>query len=338
MKAESSVRRLRGSILKSVSRSFYLSVRLLPSRLREPVSLAYLLARATDTIADTTEISAVIRAETLTTLSNAIQGKVPPDAVVDLAASFAASQKNPDERALIQSLLRCLEWLEQLDPADRTDVRFVLENITRAQALDLQRFANTGEVRALASAADLDEYTYLVAGCVGEFWTKLGFRHIRKFAKLNENEMLELGKHYGMGLQLINILRDAGSDLRQGRCYFPEEELSAVRMSPAEIVREPDRLQPIYRKWREKAEAGLEAGLEYSQAVRNRRVRAATVLPALIGARTLALLRDAGATALNRKIKVPRKEVRSMIRSVVMTLASRKTIDAIFERAKLYKK
>src|SRR5712692_733385 len=74
LKAEFSVRRLRGSILRSVSRSFYLSMQLLPRRLREPVSLAYLLARGTDTVADTTEISPAIRAEKLQTLARAIQG------------------------------------------------------------------------------------------------------------------------------------------------------------------------------------------------------------------------------------------------------------------------
>jgi farnesyl-diphosphate farnesyltransferase len=135
-------------------------------------------------------------------------------------------------------------------------------------------------------------------------------------------------------LQLVNILRDAGSDLHNGRCYFPEEELAAIRMTPAEIFREPDRFQPIYRKWTEKAEEGIRGGMRYALAIRSRRVRGATVLPALIGARTLALLREAGATALHRKIKVPRKEVRSMISSLAFTLAARTEIDAMYQRYK----
>jgi len=39
-------------VLKRVSRSFYLSLRVLPKKMRKPVGLAYLLARAADTIAD----------------------------------------------------------------------------------------------------------------------------------------------------------------------------------------------------------------------------------------------------------------------------------------------
>jgi farnesyl-diphosphate farnesyltransferase len=116
-----------------------------------------------------------------------------------------------------------------------------------------------------------------------------------------------------MGLQLVNILRDAGADLRSGRCYFPEEELISTRLTPAQVLSEPERFQPVYQNWAGKAERGLESGMQYSCAIGNRRVRAATVLPALIGARTLALLRDAGATALDQQVKVPRKEVRVMI-------------------------
>jgi farnesyl-diphosphate farnesyltransferase len=75
--------------------------------------------------------------------------------------------------------------------------------------------------------------------------------------------------------------------------------------------------------------------MQYSRAIRNRRVRAATVLPALIGARTLTLLRKAGANALHQTIKVPRREVRGMILSLAIHLASHAKIDAIFERVKL---
>jgi farnesyl-diphosphate farnesyltransferase len=75
--------------------------------------------------------------------------------------------------------------------------------------------------------------------------------------------------------------------------------------------------------------------MQYSRAIQNRRLRAATVLPAVIGARTLALLRDAGKTALQRNVKVRRGEVRRMIVSLAVTFAARKPIDAMFERAKL---
>src|SRR5260370_38568721 len=81
--------RLRMAILRSVSRSFYLSIRFLPVRLRQPVALAYLLARTTDTVADTARISGTFRREPLQTLSTAIQARASQGPVVDLVASFA---------------------------------------------------------------------------------------------------------------------------------------------------------------------------------------------------------------------------------------------------------
>lgn len=337
-------RQLQTTILGSVSRSFYLSIRFLPPQLREPIARAYLLARTTDTVADTARIPGTVRTEALKMLADGVQGKASREAVINQLASFVPLQENATERALLGSLPDCLEWLEQTERADRDDIRSVLERITHGQMLDLHRFDppmdgfavanNPAQVRALQTAADLDEYTYLVAGCVGEFWTRLCFRHLSDFASLNQDEMLTLGRRYGMGLQLINVLRDAGNDLRAGRCYFPEEELAAVGLNPARILAEADRFQAIYERWMEKAQDGLECGMQYSRAIRNRRVRAATALPALIGARTLALLRKAGPRTLHQTIKVPRREVRGMILSLAIHLASGEKIDAIFNRSK----
>jgi len=326
---------LDAELLRSVSRSFYLSIRFLPLQLREPIAVAYLLARTTDTVADTSPISGNVRTETLKLLSNGIQGTSSRDVVADLISSFISLQENASERQLLESLPDCLTRLERMEHADRNDIRVVLEKIVRGQMLDLERFNNTQEIQSLSTAAELEEYTYLVAGCVGEFWTRLCFRHVHQFTGSTEDEMLALGKCYGMALQLINVLRDAGADLRAGRCYFPEHELRVMDLAPSQILSEPERFQPVYRIWIEKANAGLTSGMEYSHAIKNRRVRSATVLPALIGARTLSLLKEAGPAALQRTVKVPRSEVRGMILSLGLTFASPKRINAIFDRAKL---
>lgn len=320
-------------LLRSVSRSFYLSIRFLPGQLREPIALAYLLARTTDTVADTTQISRGIRIETLKLVSDAIQGATSRD--VAAIGAFISLQENASERWLLEALPDSLIALDRMQHADRNDIRAVLDKITQGQMLDLKRFDKPGEVRPLGVSADLDEYTYLVAGCVGEFWTRLCFRHLPDFASRTEDEMLVLARHYGMALQLINVLRDAGSDLRAGRCYFPESELNAAHLTASEILSEPTQFQPIYRSWLEKAKKGLRAGMEYSHAIRNRRVRAATVLPALIGARTLALLQTAGPGALEHAVKVPRSEVRAIVLSLVLTMVSRRQMDAMFDRANL---
>ena len=214
------------AILKSVSRSFYLTIKFLPHPLREPVSLAYLLARATDTIADSATIPAAIRLTTLQAFARIIAGEMDFDAIAEPLRAFAKQQSDPPERALIENLRECINRLEQLEPADRDDIRAVLKTITAGQELDLRRFGDPASVSSLQTAAELDEYTYLVAGCVGEFWTKLGFRKSPPFASRPPNEMISLGVAYGKGLQLINVLRDRGADRQVGRSYLPAQELA----------------------------------------------------------------------------------------------------------------
>src|SRR3954470_7295958 len=79
---------LRGPLLRSVSRSFYLSLRFLPKALRDPLSLAYLLARATDTIADTAGTPVALRTEALGTLAAMIQGDESTEKNARLRESF----------------------------------------------------------------------------------------------------------------------------------------------------------------------------------------------------------------------------------------------------------
>jgi farnesyl-diphosphate farnesyltransferase len=323
---------LTGSVLRSVSRSFYLSIRLLPRRLREPVGLAYLLARATDTLADSSSVPVPIRKENLRILSSAIQNGSSDDSIAEVQRSFAPLQNNESERSLILLLRQCLDRLAQVDQSDRAQIRIVLAKITTAQMLDLERFTDPSKIHALGSAAELQEYTYLIAGCVGEFWTELCTRHVRSFSERSTADMRELGKSYGMGLQLINILRDAQSDLRVGRCYFPADELAGAGLLPTDLVGHPIAVKPIFEKWLSQAENGLKAGMEYVAAIGERRVRTATALPALIGARTIALLRSAGPVALQQKIKVPRQEVRAMLGGVVITLGSRRALADMFQK------
>ena len=317
------------TLLRPVSRSFYISIRVLPRTLREPMALAYLLARTTDTIADSGAIDVDLRIGMLQALADTIQGDANGIAA-ELKQTFAPLQKNEAERNLIESVELSLRGLARLTAQDRTDVRVLLKTITRGQLLDLTRWRSG--LAALANAEELREYAYLVAGCVGEFWTRLCFRKLLPFANGPEPEMLELGRQYGCGLQLVNILRDAGNDLREGRCYFPEDQLRAAGLTVDDLQQQPAAFHPIYQSWINEAGAGLNAGIDYSVSIRPARVRVATSLPALIGARTLALLQVQGLNSLRERVKVPRSQVRAMIGSVAITLANPNHLRTMFNR------
>jgi len=311
-------------LLKPVSRSFYISIRLLPKALREPVALGYLLARTSDTIADSSDVEK--RIELLDRFSRAIAGKEQAIGK-DLAYLHGSPGMTDGENALLGSADEILRSLQNLSLEDQRDVRELLAIITRGQRQDLMRWQ--GQLTALANAEELHEYTYLVAGCVGEFWTRICFRKVKSFTAREEGDMFELGTKYGRGLQLVNILRDAGNDLRAGRCYFPEDELRAANLSATDLLNAPANFLPIYQRWIAEARAGLDAGLEYCIAINPPRVRIATVLPAMIGVRTLELIEQSGLEAFRTRVKVSRGEVRGMIASTTITLAGQSRLRGI---------
>jgi farnesyl-diphosphate farnesyltransferase len=208
---------LGGPLLKAVSRSFYLSIRILPRDLQAPIGLAYLLARASDTIADTADASETVRLRHLAAFEEMIRcGKA--EGLAELQREI--HPPDPGECDLIARLDFCLRGLATLDEFNRREIAGVMEKIIRGQTLDLQRFSKDDGVTALRTAAELEEYTYLVAGCVGEFWTRLCFHHLPRYADKEESELCDLGRSFGKGLQLVNILRDSPADRRAGRCYL----------------------------------------------------------------------------------------------------------------------
>jgi farnesyl-diphosphate farnesyltransferase len=203
-----------------------------------------------------------------------------------------------------------VQWLGHLDNKDRGEIVDVLEKIIRGQTLDLERFGGGHHVVALQNAEELDEYTYLVAGCVGEFWTRVCLNHLPGCSTLGLADLRRLGAEYGKGLQLVNILRDFPEDLRNGRCYLPETELRAAGTSPTPLIDAPEKAQPVYDHWRERAATQLDAGYEYISTLRSARLRAACFLPWYLGLRTLKLLGKPGTLVRTDKVKVSRTTVR----------------------------
>jgi farnesyl-diphosphate farnesyltransferase len=215
--------------------------------------------------------------------------------------------------------------LRALPSPDLQLVREVLATITGGQELDLQRFsgASCEHIIALQTDQELDDYTYRVAGCVGEFWTRMCRHHLFPRAPLEDTWLLANGVRFGKGLQLVNVLRDLPADLRQGRCYLPGPALLAAGLTADDLlepVNEP-RVRPIYDLWLARAEGHLQAGWAYTNALprRSLRVRLACAWPILIGVETLKLLRQGNILDANHRLKVPRTRVKKLIaRSILL--------------------
>jgi farnesyl-diphosphate farnesyltransferase len=310
------------SLLRDVSRSFYLTLRVLPSRIRPQIGLAYLLARSTDTIADTELVAVEQRVESLQALRARILGK--SNAALDFGA-LARQQGSPAEQVLLQRVEESLSLLKTLEPADLERVRQVLDIITGGQELDLRRFASASpeKIHPLQTEAELDDYTYRVAGCVGEFWTRMCRAHLFPGARLDDAALLANGIRFGKGLQLVNILRDIPADLRHGRCYLPLERLAPLGLCPADLLdaSNESRLRPLYNECLDRAQAHLQAGWTYTTALpwSQARVRLACAWPILFGLRTLKRLRTRNMLDASQRIKITRDEVKGlMFRSVLL--------------------
>lgn len=302
----------RTELLESVSRSFYLSLRFLPAGMREPVSLGYLLARFSDTLADAPGLGEADRIAWLEELRLIVQGQ--RDRFGKDPGVIADRLSHAGERVLVTRADELIDAYRSLVPAPRDHLFEVLLTILHGQIWDLRAFAD-GPF-ACQSADDLLRYTYWVAGSVGEFWTKTAFTVLgERFASPGQaTAMLTGGRKLGQALQLTNILRDLNEDLPRGRCYLPVDELKATGwngqgMPAAEVIK------PVFEKWIGVCRGFLEEADSYVKEVRDPRVRFCTRLPRLLAGKTVDLLEQAGSERVMReRIKIPRSEV---VRSAV---------------------
>ncbi len=324
---------LLGDLLRRVSRSFYLSLAILPRPLRAPIGLAYLLARAADTVADTRLIAREARLAHLATLRRAYAGEAVDVAAV--ARACGPHQPHAGERLLLERLGAAVARVEALPTADRVEVRFVLATLTSGMVFDLVRFPgeDAAGLAALDTLEELDRYTFLVAGCVGPFWTALHVAHRPRLSRWNVAERREESIRFGKALQLTNVLRDVVSDLRGGRCYLPAEELDRLGLVPKDLL-DPAaaaRALPLYRRILGVALEHYDAAWRYTLAIPRLewRMRLACAWPLLIGLATAArLAAHPNPLAATSPVKITRGAVRMLLVRSALSVWSNRALAA----------
>lgn len=318
---------LLGEILRNVSRSFYLTLRVLPKPVRRQIGIAYLLARAADSIADTELIGSDVRLSCLMLFRSCVQkARSLTDTEAMELSSFGRHDQSPKgsddhERRLLLLLPECFQLLEALEETDRRLVIDVVVELTRGMEKDLNRFPDNKSIRPLLKFEDLEEYTYYVAGCVGPFWTKMCIRHLAEFQSWDEKKMCELGIRFGKALQWTNVLRDMPKDLSNGRCYIPSEDLARLGLRPIDLTKTDVYLKfkPLYLRYLEHALDHFEAAWCYTREIpkKSLRLKLACIWPQWIGLQTIALLRNSeNPLDPANRIKISRNDVyKIMIRS-----------------------
>ena len=263
--------------------------------MRRPVAIAYLLARAADTIADTRALPPGRRLELLLVFRAQVQGPVSPGAIDEIVrgAEEHSDGVSENEQDLLRSVGQLFVLLDGLPEADRERVRNVVAILTRGMEMDLKTFPgeDSGILGHLDSPEQLDCYTYLVAGCVGEFWTLVALSHEPRLSRWDPDEMSTEGVRFGKALQLTNVLRDVPRDLRSGRCYLPADDLAAVGLQPADLLDSANcgRARVAVKSWIETALSHFEEAESYLLSTPRLclRLRLAALWPILLGLATL---------------------------------------------------
>lgn len=316
-------------LLKQVSRLFYTTLVVVPADVRDQVSLAYLFARAADTIADTDVIDRPGRLDFLNRLKAQFVGdEIAWEQVQDIQRAVGPIQQDSAERVLLERLDKCFRLFLDFSPDDQRLVQRLMTTLTQGMEMDLRVFPGQSaeELTALKTVDDLDRYTYFVAGCVGEFWTDLMCAHRKALASWNVRDMSQVGVRFGKGLQLTNIVKDVAHDLQKGRCYVPEPMLAEVGLTPRDLLDQTNlpRFRPVVAKLVRMAVDHLDQGWLYTMAIprSETRLRLSCMWPILSAGESLKLTLNSP-DLLNPavKVKIPRSKVYQILGMTTGTAA-----------------
>jgi farnesyl-diphosphate farnesyltransferase len=288
-----------------------------PADVRDQVSLAYLFARAADTIADTELIDRPRRLDFLSLLKGQfVSDQIFWGQIREIARAVGPLQRDSAERMLLERLEDCFRLFLDFSPDDRRRVQRLMTTLTQGMEMDLTVFPGQSpqDLAALKTPDDLDRYTYYVAGCVGEFWTDLMCGHRTALASWNVREMSEVGVRFGKGLQLTNIVKDVAHDLQKGRCYIPEAMLTEAGLKPRDLLHQENlpRFRPVLNRLVRIATEHLDQGWLYTMAIPRRelRLRLACMWPILSAGESLKLaLHSPDLLNPSVKVKIPRSKV-----------------------------
>ena len=227
-------------LLEKTSRTFALSIPVLPEPTRRQVMIGYLLFRIADTFEDAAHWPPGRRVKALREFQGLLSGYSPGEAA-RLAALWTAANPspNPGYRELIAEVPRVLEAFFALDERAVSSVRAHVIRSAEGMAGFVER--SRDGVLALADTAALREYCYAVAGIVGEMLTDL-FLLGRETLAAIAPYLRERAAAFGEALQLVNIVKDAATDVAEGRSFLPRSvarpEIFALARGDLGVARE----------------------------------------------------------------------------------------------------
>ena len=204
------------TILGSVSRTFALTIPLLPPKIEKVVGNTYLLCRIVDTIEDAVDLSPASKQALSKLFLDAVLEKIPVSSFVEPCLIALKNYGNQDELDLISHTPTVLRILQTCSIADQAAVSRCVSIMSDG----MSHFHNKQTQAGLKDLQEFEQYCYVVAGVVGELLTTIFSNHSPQFAKHIQGKE-DLAIAFGQALQMTNILKDSPEDRARGVSWKP---------------------------------------------------------------------------------------------------------------------
>ncbi len=324
-------------LLPQVSRTFALSIEMLPPSLRDAVCDAYLLCRIVDSIEDDARLSLERRLALFDAFDAALASDTADEGALERAARDANVGDTAAEIELCARSGAVLRAFRSLDRSQREAIRPHVLEMSRGMRAYATRAASEGRLR-IRDVADLESYCYFVAGTVGGLLTDLFVLEVPGLDAETRAELQRLAVSFGLGLQLVNIVKDVADDLERGACFLPMS-LAAREGIELEELLDPKKRAEAMRvvgavcalaedKLRDAQTYILTWPAERAQAV-----RLFCTVPLVLALASLRVVRE-GTNALvpNATPKVSRFSVFTIVRDAIAAASDDRALAQLFAR------
>lgn len=206
------------AILGSVSRTFALTIPLLPPAIEKVVGNTYLLCRIVDTIEDAADLSPETKQNLSALFLKAVLEQISVNAFVEPCLKALQNYGNHDELDLIAHTPTVLRILHTCSSEDQ-------EAVSRCVSImsdGMSYFHGKQTQNGLKDLSEFEKYCYVVAGVVGELLTTIFSNHSSTFAQQMQGHQ-ELAIAFGQALQMTNILKDSPEDKARGVSWKPAD-------------------------------------------------------------------------------------------------------------------
>jgi farnesyl-diphosphate farnesyltransferase len=319
-------------ILPGVSRTFALTIPVLPDALAVVVTNAYLLCRIADTIEDDPGLPSDQKSQFHARFVAVVDGAQPAEEFARDLAPLLSDRVLPAEHDLVRNTAAVIRVTHACSPEERA----ALTRCVAIMCRGMPEFQRSKSLRGLEDLDELAEYCYYVAGVVGEMCTELFCLHCPELEPKRE-VMLRLSVSFGQGLQMTNILKDIWDDRPAGACWLPRSVFAGGTLDLEQL--ETWHLQPAFRAGLDEllgiGHAHLRNALEYTCLIPKREagIRRFCLWAIGLAVLTLRKIHRNPQFRSGNEVKVSRRTVKATVLTTNLTLMSNRALRMMFARA-----